>query len=103
MHEIHSIITRFSSESQPEVLPTLESNFPLETVVHLKAIWGQFWSASYSSRHRELGQILCVASVAQWLVLPLSERKVVGSNPPMVVHTLCRSPQLAPVYLANAH
>ena len=45
---------------------------------------------------------LCAASVAQWLVLSLSERKVVGSNPPMVVHTPCRSPRLAPGYLANA-
>ena len=34
MFEIHSIITCFSSEIQPEVLPTLESNFLLETVVH---------------------------------------------------------------------
>ena len=30
---------------------------------------------------------LCAASAAQWLVLSLSERKVVGSNPPMVVRT----------------
>ena len=102
MYKIHSIITCFSSEIQPEVLPTLESNFPLETVVHLKAIWVQFWLASYSSDHRELGQILCVASVAQWLVFTLSKRKVMGSNPPMVVHTPCRSPRLAPGYLANA-
>ena len=42
------------------------------------------------------------ASVAQWLVLLLSERKIVGSNPPMVVHMPCRSPRLAPGYLANA-
>ena len=35
-----------------------------------------------------------VASVVQWLVLSLSERKVVGSNPPMVVHTPCRSLRL---------
>ena len=32
----------------------------------------------------------------------LSARKVVGSNPPMVGHTLCRSPRLAPGYLADA-
>ena len=37
---------------------------------------------------------LCAASVAQWLVLSFSERKVVGSNPPTVVHTPCRSPRL---------
>ena len=43
----------------------------------------------------------CAASAAQWLVLSLSEREVVGSNPPMVVHTPCRSPRLAPSYLAN--
>ena len=27
--------------------------------------------------------------------------KVVGSNPPMVIHTPCRNPRLAPGYLAN--
>ena len=42
------------------------------------------------------------ASVAHWLVFSLSKRKVVGSNPPKVVHTPCRSPRLAPGYLANA-
>ena len=46
--------------------------------------------------------ILCAASVTQWLVLSLSERKVMGSNPPMVVHTPCRSPRLAPGYLVDA-
>ena len=42
------------------------------------------------------------ASVMQWLTLSLSERKIVGSNPPMVVHSLCRSPRLASGYLASA-
>ena len=41
-------------------------------------------------------------AVVSSIVLSLSER-VVGSSPPTVVHTLCRSPQLAPGYLANAH
>ena len=40
--------------------------------------------------------------MAQWFVLSLSERKVVDSNPPTVVHTPCRSPRLAPGYFANA-
>ena len=40
--------------------------------------------------------------MAQWLVLSLSQRKVVGSNPPMVVRTPYRSARLAPGYLANA-
>ena len=43
-----------------------------------------------------------LSSSVQWLVLSLSERKVVGSNPPMVVHTPCRSSRLAPGYLVNA-
>ena len=45
---------------------------------------------------------LCAAFVAQWFVLSLFERKVVGSNPPTVVRTPCRSPRLAPGYMANA-
>ena len=51
---------------------------------------------SYFDRH------VCAAFVAQWLVLSLSKRKIVGSNPPVVVHTPCRSPRLAPGNLANA-
>ena len=51
---------------------------------------------------KHLDSTSCAASVAQWLVLSLSERKVVGSNPPTIVHTPCRSPRLAPIYLANA-
>ena len=47
------------------------------------------------------GVLKCAASVAQWLMLSLSKRKVIGSKSPMV-HIPRRSPRLAPGCLANA-